>query len=188
MEEFKNLFLLIRQYVDEQKENLRLSSAESMTNVLSALTVGFVCILFISIFLLLGCFSLAYLIGELTGSYAAGFALLALVMAIITLIFYFERKPWIVQPLAHLISKEMLGEEATLETISERHSTQKKKAQETGKKVSDNIHSIMEPSIKPKSRMDMAFSIARNAFNIWQGVSLGLKLVHGFRSAFRRRR
>ena len=186
MEEFKNLFLLLKQYVDEQRENLRLSSAESMTRLLSALAVGFVCILLISIILLLLSFSLAYTIGELTGSNAIGFATLTGVVVIITIIFYSKRQSWIAQPLARLISSQLLDEETTIENIAQRHTQQKKKTEETGEKISRSIHTIMEPAPKPKNNLDMAIHIARNVFNIWQGVSLGMKIVRGFRSAFRR--
>jgi hypothetical protein len=34
--------------------------------------------------------------------------------------------------------------------------------------------------------MDFAMQLARNAFSIWQGVSLGLKIVRGFRAAFKK--
>ncbi len=43
------------------------------------------------------------------------------------------------------------------------------------------------PPSRPTNTVDMAFSVARNVFKIWQGVSLGLRVVRGFRSAFRSR-
>lgn len=41
------------------------------------------------------------------------------------------------------------------------------------------------PAPKPTNTMDVALHTARNIFQIWQGISFGLKVVRGFRSAFK---
>lgn len=43
------------------------------------------------------------------------------------------------------------------------------------------------PPAEPTSRMDMAINIARNAFSVWQGISLGMKVVRSIQTICRRK-
>ena len=45
MDEFKRLFLLLKDYLEAQKDNVALATAESMTVMLSAVAVGLIFIL-----------------------------------------------------------------------------------------------------------------------------------------------
>ena len=53
MDEFKKLFLLLKEYLEAQKDNMALAAAESMTVMLSAVALGFILILLASVLLLL---------------------------------------------------------------------------------------------------------------------------------------
>ena len=65
---------------------------------------------------------------------------------------------------------------------------QQKKAEleQLQQKLSMSVTKAIAPLPRATNKLDFAMQIARNAFNIWQGVSLGLNLVRGFRSAFRK--
>lgn len=52
------------------------------------------------------------------------------------------------------------------------------------KKLVKAFRAAVAPAPRPTNTMDFALNTARNVFQIWQGVSFGLKVVRGFRSAF----
>lgn len=110
MEEFKELFLLLKEYVEKQKEDITLGAAESLTKVLSALVIWAILFLFGCIILLLACIALAYLIGDYTGSTAAGFAVMTGIILVLVLIFWFNRKQWVMQSVASLMIHVFFGQ------------------------------------------------------------------------------
>ncbi|MBP3688746.1 MAG: hypothetical protein J6I54_02025 [Bacteroidaceae bacterium] len=103
MEEFRKLFLLLKEYLEAQKDNMALGAAESITVMLSAVTLGFVLIMLASVVLLLASFALAHTVAEYSGSAALGFASQAVLVAIIGIAVWFRRNAWITQPIARLM-------------------------------------------------------------------------------------
>ncbi len=103
MEEFKELFLLLKEYIDKQKEDMTLGAAESLTKVLSALIIGAILFSFGCIILLLACIALAFFIGECTNSTALGFSVVAGMILALVLVFWFNRKRWVIQSIASLM-------------------------------------------------------------------------------------
>ncbi|MCM1372349.1 MAG: hypothetical protein NC113_01730 [Bacteroides sp.] len=110
MEEFKELFLLLKEYIEKQKEDMILGAAESLTKVLSALITGAILFLFGCIILLLACIALAFLIGEYIGSTSTGFAVMAGIILALVLLFWFNRKQWVVQSIASLMIQVFFGQ------------------------------------------------------------------------------
>lgn len=103
MDEFKKLFLLLKDYLEAQKDNMALATAESMTVILSAVTIGFIFILLASVLLLLLSFALAHVVAEYCNSAALGFASQAVLVAVIGLIVWIRRNAWITQPIARMM-------------------------------------------------------------------------------------
>lgn len=103
MEEFKELFLLIKEYIQKQRENLSLGAAESMTRLFFAATMGLILIGLGGIILLLASFAFAFWINELTESAVIGFGIIAITLLLFTLIFWIMRKKWVLQPIARLM-------------------------------------------------------------------------------------
>ncbi|MDE5560722.1 MAG: phage holin family protein [Bacteroidaceae bacterium] len=103
MEEFRELFILLKEYIHKQKENIALGATEGMTILLSVAATGFILIMLGSIVLLLGGFALAFWIGELTDSAAFGFGILAGATLLLAIVFWFKRKQWVLQPIARLM-------------------------------------------------------------------------------------
>ena len=108
MEEFKELFLLLKEYLQKQKENISLGAAESMTKLFFAATMGIVMIVLGGITMLLVCFALAFYINEVTGSAVIGFGSLAGAIFLISVVFWFKRKQWVLQPIARLMVRIFL--------------------------------------------------------------------------------
>lgn len=103
MEEFRELFLLVKEYIQKQKESISLGAAESMARLLFALTLGFLLFLLGSIVLLLGSFALAFWLNEVMDSTTIGFAILAGAIFMLTIILWLMRRRWILQPIAKLM-------------------------------------------------------------------------------------
>ena len=103
MDEFKKLFLLLKDYLEAQKDNMALAAAESMTVMLSAVAIGFIFILLASVLLLLLSFALAHVVAEYSNSAALGFASQAVLVAVIGLIVWIRRNAWITQPIARIM-------------------------------------------------------------------------------------
>ena len=108
MEEFKEIFLLIKEYIQKQKENISLGAAESMTRLFYVATVGIVMIVLVGIALLLASFALAFWINEVTDSAILGFASLAGIMLFIALISWGMRRRLILQPIARMMVRIFL--------------------------------------------------------------------------------
>ena len=108
LEEFKEIFLLIKEYIQKQKENISLGAAESMTRLFYAATVGIVMLVLIGIALLLASFALAFWINEVTDSAILGFASLAGIMLFIALISWGMRRRLILQPIARMMVRIFL--------------------------------------------------------------------------------
>ncbi len=115
MEEFKKLFLLLKEYIEKQKEDMTLGAVESLTKVLSALIVGAILFSFGCIVLLLACIALAFLVAEYTQSNAIGFASISGIILLVVLMFWFNRKRWVVQPIARLMVTTLLSQQKSEE-------------------------------------------------------------------------
>lgn len=103
MEEFKELFLLLKEYIQKQRENMALGAAESMTRLFFAATIGIILLILGGIALLLASFALAFWINEVTGSAIIGFGSLAGGVLLLTIIFWIMRKRWVLQPIARMM-------------------------------------------------------------------------------------
>ena len=86
-----DLFALVKEYIATRVELMRLTAIERVTVVASNLiTDSFVFITGILTFLF-GSLALALWLGELTGSYAAGFGIMTLIYLALTLIVLFTK-------------------------------------------------------------------------------------------------
>lgn len=108
MEEFKEIFLLIKEYIQKQKENISLGAAESMTRLFYAATLGIVMLVLVGIALLLASFALAFWINQVTDSAILGFAALAGIMLFVALISWGMRRKLILQPIARMMVRIFL--------------------------------------------------------------------------------
>ena len=109
MDDFREFFLLLKEYLQKQRENVALSAAESMTILLSAVATAIVLLVLGGIVLLLTCFALAQYIGELTESAWMGYAVLALAVLLLLTLFWVRRRKWVIQPIARLMVEVFLS-------------------------------------------------------------------------------
>lgn len=118
MEEFKELFLLFKEYIQKQRENIALGAAESMTRLFFAATTALILLILGGIALLLASFALAFWINDVTDSDIVGFGALAGGILLLAIIFWFMRRQWVLQPIARLMVHVFLDAGQTVENTS----------------------------------------------------------------------
>ena len=118
MEEFKELFLLFKEYIQKQRENIALGAAESMTRLFFAATTALILLILGGIALLLASFALAFWINDVTDSAIVGFGALAGGILLLAIIFWFMRRQWVLQPIARLMVHIFLDAGQTVENTS----------------------------------------------------------------------
>lgn len=97
-----------KNYYGLQKQYLRVTAAEQMTKVLSQLiivmtlaVVGFVVFIFAGL-------ALVHYAAALTGNLPLCFALYALLLLLVLVVFYANRRKWIILPIARLMTETFL--------------------------------------------------------------------------------
>lgn len=104
MESFQKLFLELKNYLTLQKKFLKLDTAEKLTVLLSAIAITAILLLLGSMILLYLTFALAYYLGDVMGSLPLGFSAIAVSLLLVLLFFYFNRKKYIIQPIARFMA------------------------------------------------------------------------------------
>ena len=110
-ENIHSLWVETKNYLELQKEYLKLDTAEKLTVLLSAVATAAVCLVLgvMALFFLL--FTLAVWIGVLAGNEVVGYLSMGLVLLLLMAIVYACRKRWIIQPLSRLIVGLFINEE-----------------------------------------------------------------------------
>lgn len=111
IESIGKLFLEFKNYLELQKEYVKLSAAEKLTVMASAIIIVSVMLVLGAITLLFLTFALAYFLGNALGSLPVGFSLIALLVLIFMGIFYANRNRFVIQPLARFMTKLFIAEE-----------------------------------------------------------------------------
>lgn len=83
-------------------------------------------------------------------------------------------------------AQEILNQQDVFLAIKQKKSEKQAELQQIQQTLSKALTDAISPLPRATNKMDFAMQIARNAFNIWQGISLGIKIVRGFRSAFKK--
>ena len=85
------------------------------------------------------------------------------------------------------IAQEILTKQDVFLAIQEKRLAKQQEIKLLQTKMQTTINSAIAPIPRSNNRMDFAMQIARNAFNIWQGINISLKVVRGFRAAFHKK-
>ena len=110
-ENIQSLWVETKNYLELQKEYLKLDTAEKLTVLLSAVATAAVCLVLGAMALFFLLFTLAVWIGVLAGNEVVGYLSMGLVLLLLMAIVYACRKRWIIQPLSRLIVGLFINEE-----------------------------------------------------------------------------
>ena len=83
-------------------------------------------------------------------------------------------------------AQEILNQPDVFLSIQQKKAAKKTELEEVRQKLAQAVNTAVAPMPRATNKMELALQMARNAFNIWQGVSLGMKVIRGFRSAFKK--
>ena len=83
-------------------------------------------------------------------------------------------------------AQEILNQQDVFLAIKQKKSEKQAELQQIQQTLSKALTNAISPLPRATNKMEFAMQIAKNAFNIWQGISLGIKIVRGFRSAFKK--
>ncbi len=83
-------------------------------------------------------------------------------------------------------AQEILSQQDVFLALQQKRLSKQAEASQVMQKLTQSVNGAFSPMPRATNRMDFAMQLARNAFSIWQGVSLGLKIVRGFRAAFKK--
>ncbi len=116
-EELKKLLLEAKSYYGYQKEFLKITIAEQLTQVLGTIAIGFIIIsMALVIFVLLG-LALVHWIGEAIHNIGLCYAIFALFMGIILACIYIFRRKIIVLPLARVMTRVFLSDTSKKDNV-----------------------------------------------------------------------
>ena len=107
----QSLWIEVKNYLELQKEYLKLDTAEKLTVLLSAVAIAVVCLALGAMVVFFLLFALATWIGQKIGDPWLGFLIMGITLLFLLGLVYFMRKQWIVQPLSRLIVGLFINEE-----------------------------------------------------------------------------
>lgn len=111
IESIGKLFLEFKKYLELQKEFIKLDATEKLTVILTTVFTVVVLLLLGSITLFFLAFAMAYYASEAFESTLIGFGLIAAIVLLLAIIFYFNRNRMVVRPLARFMARILLDNE-----------------------------------------------------------------------------
>ena len=83
-------------------------------------------------------------------------------------------------------AQEILSQPDVFLAIQQKKTAKKTELNEVSQRIAKVVNTAVAPLPCATNKMELALQMARNAFNIWQGISMGMKVIRGFRSAFKK--
>ena len=106
--EFKNYYLL-------QKKFIRLDTAEKLTVILSAVGISLIMLILVAFVFFFGTFAFAIYLGDELNSIPMGFAIVSGINILVLIIFYLNRKRFVVEPLTRFMGRVFLNNKPNAE-------------------------------------------------------------------------
>jgi len=101
-------------------EYYKAATYEQFVVIISAVTIVSILFFLFGLFLVFLTFGLAFLIGSLLGNYAYGFLILAGFYMLLGILVYYQRGPWIVNPVVRILEKVFYSDESVLDSLIKR--------------------------------------------------------------------
>ncbi len=109
------LILEAKKYYGLQKEYLRYSAAEQLTKLISKLAIiAVVALVSLIVFIFAG-LALVHWLGAVIGNIALCYAIYAAFLLFLLLVFYLNRRRWVILPLARMMTSIFIKEKEDLE-------------------------------------------------------------------------
>jgi hypothetical protein len=183
----EQLFHEGRQYWDLQKQYLSLHAAEVLTRLLSTVVLLIVLILVGSMVLLFGSFAVAYWLGELLDSTLLGFAIIAGLLLVISLLVYANRKSWIYIPITRFVVGLLVSSlpSPSQEAVAMEKVHLREKLDENEREIKNTASTLLAPAAPAKNKWGNASNLLQHGLMIYRGVQIGVSIVGALRRVFR---
>ncbi len=111
IENFKQLFIELKRFLELQKDYLKLDAVEKLSKLFYMIVLAFLLssLTMIALFYLM--FTCAYLLDQWLDNLAASFGIVTAIVAIIALLVYAFRKPLIIEPMVRTLANILLNNE-----------------------------------------------------------------------------
>lgn len=104
-ENLRKLFLELKHYIELQREFMQLEAAEKTTVLLSTVLIVVVALILSGFVFLFLAFALAWYLGDVLKSMPAGFGITAVVIVLLTWVFYVNRVRFVINPVAKFMTR-----------------------------------------------------------------------------------
>lgn len=109
IENFKQLFIEFKKYLELEKDYAKLEIAEKVTTIISTLIIVLVMVILGMVALFYLMFSLAYILQPLVGGLTGSYAIIAGITILLMILIYVFRKPLIVSPMVSFLAGLLLN-------------------------------------------------------------------------------
>ena len=179
-----------KKYLDLQRQHLSLQSAEKMTRLFATMMLVTILILVGFVVFLFAGMAAAHWLGSLLGSVAAGFGIVSGVALLLALLFYANRRAWIIAPTARFAIRLLASDtrEETLEGVVREGEHVKEELDKQQTELMDSLSDLLSPTTTPQTNADRFVNMVHGGYNVMRGVEMGMAAMTTLRRLFRRRR
>ncbi len=185
-EQITSLFTEARNYWQLQRKNLSLETSEVLSKLLSAVALWALVILIGALVLLFGSFAVAYLLGNLLGSQVWGFTIIAVVLLLLVMLIYANRRAWIVVPIGKFVIGIFASQMAaqTREAVALERAHVKESIGQSESQMRQSANALFTPQPESKDRFERASRLLANGMSIYRALQIGLSALTAFQTVF----
>ena len=172
-----------RAFVGLQKKVLIVETRDKLSVILSRLAIAVVCLVLGGMALLFFSFFMAYILGQVIGNTAIGFACVTGFILLLLIIFWHWRTQWVIMPITKMPTSLFTVDEEPLSTeqVSEQ-------LHDSRVRMSEGFSQLLNTGNKSTNKAESVSNWVSRAFAAYEGLRIGISVVRAFGNIFGRKR
>ncbi len=172
-----------RAFVGLQKKVLIVETRDKLSVILSRLAIAVVCLVLGGMALLFFSFFMAYILGQVIGNTAIGFACVTGFILLLLIIFWHWRTQWVIMPITKMLTSLFTVDEEALSTeqVSEQ-------LHDSRVRMSEGFNQLLNTGNKSTNKAESVSNWVSRAFAAYEGLRIGISVVRAFGNIFGRKR
>ncbi len=172
-----------RAFVGLQKKVLIVETRDKLSVILSRLAIAVVCLVLGGMALLFFSFFMAYILGQVIGNTAIGFACVTGFILLLLIIFWHWRTQWVIMPITKMLTSLFTVDEEPLSTeqVSEQ-------LHDSRVRMSEGFSQLLNTGSKSTNKAESVSNWVSRAFAAYEGLRIGISVVRAFGNIFGRKR
>ena len=172
-----------RAFVGLQKKVLIVETRDKLSVILSRLAIAVVCLVLGGMALLFFSFFMAYILGQVIGNTAIGFACVTGFILLLLIIFWHWRTQWVIMPITKMLTSLFTVDEEALSTeqVSEQ-------LHDSRVRMSEGFSQLLNTGNKSTNKAESVSNWVSRAFAAYEGLRIGISVVRAFGNIFGRKR